>query len=225
MICIPVCASDIDNAREIMALAEPLCDIVELRIDYLDSIDLPSLLSARHGPVVVTNRKADEGGHFTGTEEERISSLTDAIRLRADFVDVELSTPLELMGEITGAIQKSAAGTRLIVSLHNFTETPSLASLQDLYTRCRAAGGDIVKIVTHARDLSDNLTILTLVDRIISVKGDIIAFCMGDKGKISRVMAPLFGSFLTFASLETGAESAPGQMTVRDMKKIFEVLA
>jgi len=224
MICIPICASDTDSARKKMALAAPLCDIVELRLDYLDSIDLSSLLAARHGPVVVTNRKTDERGRFTGTEEERVSSLTDAVRLGADFVDVELSTPPELMAAITGTMQKSSTGTRLIISSHNFMETPSLDRLHDLYARSRAAGGDIIKIVTHARVLSDNLTILALVDRVISDKGAIIAFCMGRKGKISRVMAPFFGSFLTFASLETGAESAPGQMTVHDMKKIFEVL-
>jgi len=52
----------------------------------------------------------------------------------------------------------------------------------------------------------------------------IIALCMGEEGKISRIMAPYFGSYLSFASLERGAESAPGQLTVEEMREIFRIL-
>ena len=52
----------------------------------------------------------------------------------------------------------------------------------------------------------------------------IIAFCMGEQGKISRVMAPLLGSYLTYASLNKGEESAPGQLTVKEIKEVFRIL-
>jgi 3-dehydroquinate dehydratase type I len=54
---------------------------------------------------------------------------------------------------------------------------------------------------------------------------EIIAFCMGEKGGLSRIAAPLLGSYLSYASLEKGAESAPGQFTAAEMKRILKVLA
>ena len=46
---------------------------------------------------------------------------------------------------------------------------------------------------------------------------------MGERGEISRILSPLLGGFLTFGSLETGKESAPGQITAVTLKDIYRV--
>jgi 3-dehydroquinate dehydratase type I len=72
--------------------------------------------------------------------------------------------------------------------------------------------------------VEDNLNILKLIGYAKKANQKIIAHCMGEKGKISRIMAPFFGAYMTFASLDKGAESAPGQLTVTEMKTLFRIL-
>jgi 3-dehydroquinate dehydratase type I len=89
---------------------------------------------------------------------------------------------------------------------------------------CRTLGADIVKIVTLAETAEDNLRVLDLIPQALGMGQDIIAFCMGGKGRLSRVAAPLLGSCMSYASLEEGAESAPGQLTAGEMKKLLGIL-
>ena len=89
MICIPIIANNLDDALHDMAEASMVADIVELRIDYIKDVDLKRLLEKRTKPVIVTNRPVREGGKFNGSEEERIALLKLAIRLQADYVDIE----------------------------------------------------------------------------------------------------------------------------------------
>ncbi|MCK5552587.1 MAG: type I 3-dehydroquinate dehydratase, partial [Deltaproteobacteria bacterium] len=89
---------------------------------------------------------------------------------------------------------------------------------------CNGAGADIVKIVTYANTMEDNLRVLGLIPHTRRTGGEIIAFCMGELGRISRIMAPLLGSYFSYASLERGAESAPGQLTIEEIKGVFKIL-
>ena len=81
-----------------------------------------------------------------------------------------------------------------------------------------------MKIVTTAKTLEDNLITLNLVSYASQRSEKIISFCMGEKGGISRAVAPLMGSFLSFATLEKTGQSAPGQFTVQEMKQINNLL-
>jgi len=224
MICIPVVARDNEEALKQMELAFPLADIVELRIDSIKHVDLKQLFSTSRGKILVTNRKRDEGGYFTGEESERLDLLREAVILGADYVDMEMSTEKAFLKEIHGTIEKYNHRTKLIISHHDFNGTPTYTRLLDIYNECTEKGADIVKIVTFANLMEDNLVILQLVNYVRKLKRDIIAFCMGSQGRVSRVAAPLFGSSLSFASLEAGAQSAPGQLTVKETKAIDTIL-
>jgi 3-dehydroquinate dehydratase type I len=81
-----------------------------------------------------------------------------------------------------------------------------------------------VKIVTYARSAEDNLRLLRIIPRSLAGGQRIIAFCMGPHGRVSRILAPLLGSLITYASLRRGAESAPGQWTVEEMRKMTALL-
>ena len=93
--------------------------------------------------------------------------------------------------------------------------------VHDAYSRM---GGDIIKIVTHAQVVEDNLRVLRLIPYARKKERAIITLCMGELGKISRVMAPLLGAAWGYASLEKGTESAPGQLTAEEMRLIYRVL-
>lgn len=224
MICIPIVAATNEEAMEQMDKCFSLADVVELRIDFIRNVNLTKLLSAKRGKVIVTARKKDEGGNFEGDEEKRFVLLSKAVILRADFVDIELSTDETFTKKLLGDIKKYGDQTNLIVSHHDFNGTQSESKLQNIFNECVGRGAHIVKIVTFANSAEDNLKILKLISYAKKTNRKIIALCMGEKGKISRIMAPYFGSYLSFASLEKGAESAPGQLTVEEMREIFRIL-
>lgn len=222
MICIPVSAATTAAAIEGMERAAALADLVELRIDGIPDADLERLLSARPVPVIVTNRSPQEGGLFTGTEEERVGRLCEAAHLGADYLDIESATDPALKARL----RERLAGRpgQLIVSWHDFSGTPSRSALKAKLEACMADGPAIVKIVTRADDAADCLRVLELIPCARQKRQAIIAFCMGWHGRISRIAAPLLGSLIAYASLEPEAASAPGQLTVHQMREIRRLL-
>lgn len=224
MICIPVVATTNEDATKQMERCFPLADVVELRIDYIEQVDLKGLLAHKRNRIMVTNRMKEEGGKFTGEERERIVLLNDAVALGAGFVDIELRTNDDLREMLSDTIMHHEGRSQLVISHHIFDGTPSYSELQDIFHECVATGARIVKIVTFATEVEDTLTILKLIGYANKANQKIIAHCMGEKGRISRIMAPFFGAYMTFASLDKGAESAPGQLTVSEMKDFFRIL-
>ena len=85
------------------------------------------------------------------------------------------------------------------------------------------SGAIVCKIVTTAKKIEDNLTVLNFVSAMPS-KAKLVCFCMGENGKVSRLLSPMFGAFFTFASLEEGSETAAGQMTVQEMRAAYKLL-
>jgi 3-dehydroquinate dehydratase type I len=226
MLCIPICATTTDAAVALMEKAYPLADCLELRIDQIKDCRLERLMERRYPGtgILVTNRSKAEGGGFAGSERERIALLKQAVALGADLVDIEASTEKPLLRELKAQIEKHGRRTRWICSSHDLKGTPPEGALQKRFNACAKIGADIVKICTNAREMADNLRVLGLIPYAQKKGQGIIAFCMGEKGRISRVMAPLLGSYLNFASLDKGTESAPGQLTIAEMKEILRIL-
>lgn len=226
MLCIPICAQTTEAALALMERAYPLADCLELRIDQIRDCHLEPLMKKRRpeSGILVTNRSKAEGGGFPGSERKRIALLKRAVALGADFVDIEASTAKPLLRELKAEIEKYGSRTRWIISFHDLKKTPAAGALQKRFAACTKMGADIVKICTYAREVADNLRVLGLIPYARQKGQEIIAFCMGEKGRISRVMAPVLGSYLSFASLDKGAESAPGQLTIEEMRQIQEIL-
>jgi len=224
VICASLVAGTMETALEKMTAGFRYADLLELRIDLIADLDLPALVKGKTGPILITNRRQEEGGCFQGTEEERILLLCEAIRFKAEYVDMEVATDDGLARRLLDAATGQGGQTKIIVSFHDFDATPTEKNLRRIWGACREKGGDIVKIVTHARCSEDNLRVLSLIPYSRKRGQDIIAFCMGEQGRISRIMAPLLGSHLTFASLGKGEEAAPGQMTINEMKQVLNII-
>jgi 3-dehydroquinate dehydratase type I len=223
-ICVPISAATTDEALCKMEQGFGLADILELRIDGIRKVDLKKLLAGRKGELIVTNRVKEEGGAFIGGEQERVALLTKAVALGSEFVDLEIRTEEALVLKLKKKIEACQGRTRLILSYHNLERTPSLRDLRKKIEEGQKAGADIIKIVPRAKQIEDNLKVLSLIPYANKKGLQIIAFCMGELGKISRIMAPLLGSYLSYASLTKGEESAPGQMTIGEFKQIFRML-
>jgi 3-dehydroquinate dehydratase type I len=223
-ICVPISAASTAEALGKMEQGFGLADILEVRIDGIRKVDLKKLLAGRKGELIVTNRVKEEGGAFIGAEQERVALLTEAVALGSEYVDLEIRTEEALVLKLKKKIEAYHGRTRLILSYHNLERTPSLKDLRKKIEEGQKAGADIFKIVPLAKQMEDNLKVLSLIPYANKKGMQIIAFCMGEVGKISRIMAPLLGSYLSYASLTKGEESAPGQMTIGEFKQIFRML-
>ena len=224
MICIPITARTHEAALMQMERSSPLADVLELRIDQIRNTDLEKLMGGKRGRILVTNRRRDERGGFSGTERERVQLLKEAVELGADYVDIEVRTEEALIEELSTKIGNHHGRTKLIISHHDFSGTPSERVLRRKLDECKGTGADMVKIVTYANTVEDNLRVLGLIPHARRKGGEIIAFCMGELGRISRIMAPLLGSYFSYAALERGAESATGQLTIEETKGVFKIL-
>lgn len=230
MICISVTEPIQAEAHRQVERIVTLADVIELRMDLIRDGSLRSLMAQCRKTslpvkILVTNRRKNFVSDGDSDEQERLAVLKEAVALGADYVDVEVDTPVHLREELLSLIETYGKKTELIVSYHDYQKTPSLESLKKIFNRCVQSGSGIIKIVTFARRTEDNLRILGLIPFARGRKRDIIAFCMGGEGRMSRMMAPLLGSYMSFASLSRDTESAPGQLTVAEMKAFMKLLS
>jgi shikimate dehydrogenase/3-dehydroquinate dehydratase type I len=239
MICIPVTSRNNKEALHAIERSCRLADFIELRMDLIEDGSLAELISAAREnsgliKIIVTCRKKEEAAPVGGkagiksagkkTINRKMVLLKEAIELGADFVDIELAEGRAAIKELQSFCAEHRGKTKIIISYHNLQETPTLAKLKEIFSQCERYKPAIVKIVTTARTVEDNLITLGLIPYARKHSPEIISLCMGDKGGISRAVAPLMGNFLSFAALEKGGQSAPGQFTVGEMKRINELL-
>ncbi|MCW4047319.1 MAG: type I 3-dehydroquinate dehydratase [Candidatus Bathyarchaeota archaeon] len=219
-ICVSLLPKTTQEALRLIEKAEAQrADFIEVRLDCLKNPQLTDL--ARHGktPKIATIMPTSLQGKFSGTEAERRRILLSAAKNGFAYVDVELSTPnlKEVVSEV------KAAGAKPIVSFHDFQGSQSLPELNGILEREISSGAEVCKIVTTAQQVQDNLTLLNFTSAA-SKKAKIVCFAMGEHGKISRLLSPVFGGFFTFASLERGIKTAAGQMTIQKMETVYRVL-
>lgn len=211
-----ICAAIVNEDLEPIKNVESLVDLYEVRIDMIGP-GWRELVRYLRKPWLACNRRMEEGGNWQGDEKERIRELLEAVKIGAEIVDIEIGTPGigEVVKELKGKVE-------LIVSSHNLEETPSLEVLQKIVNNQLAAGADICKVVTMARNVSDNLVTIQLIAQNRDTR--LISFAMGDNGQISRILSPLGGGYFTYASIEKGSESAPGQISVSELVEIYKLL-
>lgn len=233
MICIPITSRTNKEALHKIERSGQVADFIELRMDLIGKGNLAKLISAvrdKSKPVkiIVTCRKKEEAtGAGTAVriksafknKEEKVDLLKEAIELGADLIDIELAEGSKAINELKSLCAKKGGKTNLIVSYHNLKETPALTKLKEIFQQCEKFKPAVVKIVTTAKTLEDNLITLNLISFARQRSQKIISLCMGDKGSISRVIAPLMGNFLSFATLDRAGQSAPGQLTVHEMSQ------
>lgn len=219
-VCVSIVETTVEKALKAIKQANRLADLIELRVDYLKEPELVPLLDGREKPFIITNRRRKEGGKYWGDERRRLGILREAIDLGADYVDVEMRSKRSSLQ----CLIRNKKRTKVILSSHNFQKTPSRNELRNLFDRMIQLGADIAKIVTYAKSSEDNLQVLSLISYAKEREQKIIAFCMGEKGKMSRIFAPSLGAAWTYASLSKNRISAPGQLTVKEMRDIWERL-
>lgn len=220
-ICVSILPKTVIEAlRSIERAEDAHADLIEIRLDCLE--DYSKLADvAVHGktPKIATCKLQSYHGKFAGTKTEQRQMLLCAAKNGFEYVDVDLnhSTLNETVNEL------KSLGAQPIVSFHDFAGTPNTAELNSVLESAIISGASVSKIITTAKRIEDNLALLNFTSAA-SRKAKIVCFAMGELGKVSRLLSPLFGGYFTFASLERGNETAAGQMTIQDMRAAYELL-
>jgi 3-dehydroquinate dehydratase / shikimate dehydrogenase len=219
-VCAVITEETIDAARAAIKQAANVADLIEIRLDYLRDLDfadpagLHVLLDDKPLPAIITCRAASEGGRQQVADRVRLRLLVEGARRFADYCDIEASHYEE-------AARLSPDLSRLIVSYHNFDETP--ANINAIYDRVTSLPAAVHKIVIHANTITDSLAIFNLLERARGEGRRLIAIAMGQAGIITRVLGPSRGSFLTYGSLASGKESAEGQLTCEELIDLYRL--
>jgi 3-dehydroquinate dehydratase/shikimate dehydrogenase len=219
-ICAVITEQTVSAARAQLKQAAQVADMAELRLDFLKDFDftrpenLLPLLEEKPLPVIITCRAVAEGGHQVIDDSIRLRLLVEGARNWADYCDIEAA-------HYKQAEPLAPDSSRLILSHHNFDGTPR--DLSELYERLCRLPAAAHKIVTRANSVTDTLSVFQLLGRARSEGRNLIALAMGEPGVITRILGPAAGSYLTYGSLARGRESAPGQLTCRELKNVYGV--
>jgi 3-dehydroquinate dehydratase-1 len=211
-----ICAVITSADASVIKQADQYADLYELRLDMI-GLSWPSMLPFIHKPWIATCRLKSEGGTWDASEAKRKEEILKALSQGASMIDLELGTPN--LERLAGIIKKKS---KLIISYHNYHETPSREILAKIVEKEFKAGADIAKIATTANCTRDALRVLQIIQKFPGK--DIVAIAMGEKGSLSRILAPLIGSPFTYASTSRGLESADGQFPAAELKEIYGML-
>ncbi|MBB5346625.1 type I 3-dehydroquinate dehydratase [Desulfoprunum benzoelyticum] len=233
LICLPLVAA---TRAELIAQAQGLAalqpDLVEWRADGFGAVeDVAACLSALDElrrtigemPLIFTCRIDREGGMRTLAPAKRLEIIVAAIASGAvDLVDIELGNGREFID----AVRQHTRANRvaLILSYHNFKETPDETFIYNTLLAAWQAGADIPKLAVMPREYRDVLVLLSATDRARNsvIDSPLVTISMGEQGAVSRVAGGLFGSDITFA-VGTAA-SAPGQIPIAQLRSGMAVL-
>lgn len=215
MICVAIKGPTYQDAEEQIKAAMAHADLVELRLDGFQELDLAALqklMSKYSIPFLFTLRDRSQGGFYLGREESRLKDLELLAELEPDYLDIESHVPRSFVEEISRRHPKVKA----ILSYHDFSSTPE--DLDALFKEMKKSPAHFYKIAAMAQSTSDMLRML------LSIKvsqGKLIGISMGEDGMPSRILGAVVGCPMTYACLDETQQTAPGQISAHVLKEVY----
>jgi 3-dehydroquinate dehydratase/shikimate dehydrogenase len=214
LLCVPIFVTgDIVKLHgDALRACEAGADILELRLDDVTNAEgmdgVRGFLRSAPLPCILTCRPISEGGNSQLADAGRWEVLQLAREGQAAYVDFELAA--------ASRVDLASSPRPLILSAHDFFGRPN--RLANLVLDLNASRSEVNKIAWTARSIRDNIEAFELLQ---TRQKPTIALCMGEAGLISRVLAKKFDAFLTFASLDDASGTAPGQISIDQMKRLY----
>lgn len=186
---------------------------VELRLDLLNlNLDELKQLFSLDTKYVITNRLGDY------INEQASAFLMNIIDLGVDFIDIEIEEDNEYVSDLIKYSKNT--NCKVILSYHNFERTPSKEEMQNIIDSAKEQNSDYVKIAVQATTKTDVARILSLYEN----NDKLIAFGMGEIGRISRVVSLYLGAEFTYVATDKESTTALGQLTSKEMNDIFKII-
>jgi 3-dehydroquinate dehydratase/shikimate dehydrogenase len=209
MICISIAQESRRLALADMLNASGQCDLVECRLDrFSKAPEIGELLANKPKPLIMSCRRPQDGGNWSGTEPDRIALLRQCIISKADYVEIEL--------DVADQIRKFPPAKR-VISYTNLSETPP--DIGKVYEEAQKKNPDVIKLTTLARTVEEAWP---LVQILAKQREPTVVVGLGKPGLLLNVLGKKLGAPWTYAALEKGMEAYPGQPTARDLEQIYD---
>jgi 3-dehydroquinate dehydratase/shikimate dehydrogenase len=223
-ICVSVCAKTADELNEKIKRAEESADVIEVRFDCLKDVENESLWRAINetgkrfqGKLLATFRAFEQGGKRPLSFAEREEFwIHPRVFENVDWADLERDFPLEKIERFWG----DNVFNRVIKSFHDFENVPE--NLEKIFDDI-SKDSEIAKIAVRADDITGTIAVWKLLEKAKSENKQIIPIAMGESGKWTRILGLAHGAFMTYAALDAGNETAPGQVSARDLTEVYRV--
>jgi 3-dehydroquinate dehydratase type I len=217
LICVSLAEKDVKSA--VRAARNLKCDLVEVRLDHMKDLSAIEGLSRIRQPIIVTCMPVYEGGRYKGPEPKRAALLESTLDF-ASYVSVELRMNPDERDRLVMKARKRKV--KVIMGYHDFAWTRSTDEIMEILEAERDCGADIAKVAFKPLNPEDVLNVM-LAQAKAKLEIPVIAISMGELGRVSRIVGPMLGGYLTFASRDKVKKAAAGQYTLDEMKRIREL--
>jgi 3-dehydroquinate dehydratase/shikimate dehydrogenase len=230
-VCVSVCAETADELIAQLKHAKVLADVIEIRFDCLNKneidilwLRLQQFRKEFDGILLATFRPKNrgQGGNRELSKKERSEFWDYCVFEFVDWADLEFDFNQEFSNTMSGILCK-----RLIWSFHAFGIVPNDYNLNLMFSKLSNLAQNkepsISKMAIRTDDISDSIPIWNLLKRAKSENKQLIPIAMGEAGKWTRILGLAYGSPLTYASLKSGNETAPGQISAKDLIEVYRV--
>ena len=225
-----ICTTIQNKTAEQILEALEHCEMAEIRLDRCElsaretedvfTSDVPLVATCRISEVAQNEpslQNLPDSAREIKAMQIAEKRLVRAIEAGARYVDVEIEAQKQMSKRVRSAAHEN--GTIFIRSYHDFEGTDSYEALKALVEKCKYHGADIVKIVTTAHSAEDVDKVMALYEWAHAENIDLIAFCMGEAGRQSRLDCLKHGAPYTYAALSAAEAAAPGQWPADEMRK------
>ncbi len=215
MLCVVIKGPTFEEAHQQISKALAYADLVELRLDYFQSLDFVALNELHtHFPIpmIFALRSQIQGGNYSQSEENRFEDIRRLAKLKPEYLDLESHVSTDFIEEISSQYPE----IQMILSYHNFSETPE--DLEGLFQEMQRVPAFFYKVAVTAKNCLDALRLICWAKES---DNKLIAISMGAHGQICRILGPVMDSPITYTALADDLKSAPGQLTAKILMERF----
>jgi 3-dehydroquinate dehydratase len=218
---VSVMPKSLEEAQAIDANRYEDADIIEWRADFLPKDEIlqvaPAIFEKFAGrELLFTLRTRAEGGEIDLSAQDYVQVIKDVTQLyQPEYVDFEYFGNKDVFDQMLDF-------PNLVLSYHNFQETPE--NMMEILSELTSLNPKVVKVSVMAHTEQDVLDLMNFTRgfKTLNPEQEYVTISMGKVGKVSRITSDVTGSSWSFASLDVA--SAPGQISLSNMKKIREIL-
>ncbi len=209
MICVTVTPTSRTLAKVDLLNAARQGDLVELCLDHLvKEPDVGDLISAIDKPILVSCRRPEDGGHYKGSEEERLMLLRQAIVAGPAYIELDLDIAPKIPR--FGEVQRVISFTRL--------DRPE-NDIDGIFDEAAQHHADVVKFTWPTPTIDDAWPLLAAVSQ--KRRLPVVGMGLGRPELTFSLLGRKYGSPWIYAALERGMEAHPGQATVFELNETY----
>lgn len=191
-------------------------DLIELRLDNHSDEDIERFLKDKSFPKIITIRK----NKYTKTTSDKLFlNYYSALQNNVEYIDLDAKINENVIRQLI----KNKNKTKIILSYHNYSETPSIKKLKNIFDKLSKYQPDFIKIVTYANKITDHLKIYDLLEYSRTKYKKLIAHCMGNNSITNRILSYKLGSKFFYTSQDDKIKTADGQLNLNLTYNIFRI--